>query len=127
LVLRSTGCGRRRDLRAGGGVRSLTASLVWRLRLLAYQPKFLPDALRRFACHSGVGLRLVPMGTAAFCLQSAGPAGPDVLAGLLGPHRICVRPIFDLAERAVQRGEGDAGTGRYCSGHARLVEAPNAL
>ena len=79
------------------------AATLSRLRLLAHQPKFFPDALRHPPDHFVLRLRLVPLGRGPIGIQSHHPAGQDLAPRLLGPHRICLRPPLHPAQTPMHR------------------------
>src|SRR5262249_3287740 len=107
FCLRLDRCGWRPGRGLVGTVRSKFDPLVLAgdLRLLAHQPKFLPDAVRHPACDLVPGLCVVPLGICAARLQPSHSAWKDFVAGLLGAHRIRLRTLLDPAEGAVQHPE----------------------
>jgi hypothetical protein len=60
-------------------------------------------------------------------LQPGHSAWEHILAGLLGAHRICVRAIFDLAERPMQHPESHRRVADYFCGHAGFIGAADTV
>src|SRR3974390_105050 len=67
------------------------------------------------------------MGPCAEGLQSHHPAGNHLAARLLGPHRICVREVFNFAETAQFRCNGDAWAVRDLSRDAGTIGFPDSV
>jgi len=101
--------------------------VVWSVRLLAYQPEFFSGTMRGDAGDFESGIRVVPPGIRAIGIQSCGAVGTDLIAGVLGAHRICVWKIVDFAEREVRVGGGDGRTSGYFRRHARIVSGAHAV
>ena len=73
-----------------------------RLRLLAQQPEFFPDALRNSADAGVRDFCVVPLGTGHEGIQPLHPDGANFAAGLLGAHRVRLRAAVDFAQGAKQ-------------------------
>src|ERR1700722_7252863 len=63
----------------------------------------------------GPRLRMVPVGRGAQWIQSSHSTGENILAGVLGAHRICVWTSVHPAEEAMQHRKSDRGiAGDFC-------------
>jgi len=69
----------------------------------------------------------VPAGGWNGGIQSDDAVGEDVVAGVLGAHRVCVRKIFNFAEGKMRDCCGDGGIGDDFCGDARIVDCKNAV
>jgi hypothetical protein len=69
----------------------------------------------------------VPLGVGAERIQPGHSAREYIAAGVLGPHRVCVRTFFHLAERAMQHSEGDRRTPDYFPGDGGSFAAAHAM
>ena len=107
-------------------VRLFAGETVRRVRLLAQQPEFLPDALRNPAdthvCHFCV----VPLGNRHARIQSIYAVRQNLATGLLGAHRIRVRASLHFAKRAKQHPCGHRRDDRNFCRHAGAVSVAPA-
>ena len=85
------GRGRRDCLLALHQIDQSRVSTLSRLRLLAHQPQFLPNALRHPSHYFVLRLRLVSLGPGPDGIQPHHPARQNFAARLLGAHRIRLR------------------------------------
>ena len=96
------------------------------LRLLAQQSKFFPDAVRYFiAAHPG-DFCVVPLGLGNGRVQSVHTIRQDIVAGVLGAHRICVWQIVHFAEISEHYSIGDGGHGGDFCGDAGNLDMAHA-
>ena len=107
--------------------RQLAVPTLFRLRLLAHQPEFFPNALRRPPDYFILRLRLVPLGTGANGIQSHHPARQNLVARLLGAHRICLRSAVDSPQAPMQHPRSHSWFGRHLLGYAGAFGAAHQL
>src|SRR5216684_4443143 len=112
---------------ATAGCRARAAVSGGDLRLLAHESGVFSDALRGSAGAALFGIRVVSVGMGAEGIQPDYSAREYVAAGVLGAHRICVRALFDFAERAVQHFESDGGSANYLSGDGCAFGSAHAM
>src|SRR5262249_30973866 len=96
-----------------------------RLRLLAYQPEFLPDPRRDAVADLDRNLRLVPLGTGSVGIQPADPVRASILIGLLGPHRIRLWTIFHPDQACTNHRRSDARPGDHLLFHVGVGLHPH--
>ncbi len=80
-----------------------------RLRLLAQQPEFFPDALWNFADACVRDFCVVPLGTGRRRDLARDSDGANFAAGVLGAHRVRLWAAIDFAEGAQQHRAVDVG------------------
>src|SRR5277367_339738 len=124
---RSPGWDRHSRLPSFHSNQQLTVPALFRPGLLAHQPEFFPDALWRPPDYFILRLRLVPLGPRADGIQSHHSARQNLVARLLGAHRICLRSAIDTPQAPMQHPPSHSWFGRHLSSHARSFGVSHQL